>query len=77
MGIYHLFPVEGSSVKVAVSVTEKGIMDYIVFIAVGAVVLILAVVLIVHKKRKKRNIRKAEADGENEGSEENTEKVTE
>lgn len=77
MGIYHLFPVEGSSVKIAVSVTEKGIMDYIVFIAVGAVVLILAVVLIVHKKRKKRNIRKAEADGENEGSEENTEKVTE
>lgn len=77
MGIYHLFPVEGSSVKIAVSVTEKGIMDYIVFIAVGAVVLILVVVLIVDKKRKKRNIRKAEADGENEGSEENTEKVTE
>lgn len=53
MGIYHLFPVEGSSVKIAVSVTEKGIMDYMVFIAVGTVaVLILAAAVILHKKRK-------------------------
>lgn len=60
MGIYFLFPAEGSSVKVAVSVTEKGIMDYIVFIVAGAVVLILLIVLIVHKK-KKRKAKKAEA----------------
>lgn len=77
MGIYHLFSAEGGSVKIAVSVTEKGIMDYIVFIAAGAVVLILVIVLIVHKRRKKRNIRKAEADGESEGKEETAEKETE
>lgn len=62
MGIYHLFPAEGNSVKIAVSVTEKGIMDYIVFITVGAVVLILAIALIVHKKHKKRKELKVEAD---------------
>lgn len=66
MGIYHLFPAEGNSVKIAVSVTEKGIMDYIFFIAVGAVVLILAIALIVHKKHKKRKELKVEADGRGE-----------
>ena len=74
MGIYHLFSAEGGSVKIAVSVTEKGIMDYIVFIAAGAVVLIVVIVLIVHKKRKKRKAKKAEADGESEGSEKTAEK---
>lgn len=74
MGIYHLFSAEGSSVKIAVSVTEKGIRDYIVFIAAGAVALILVIVLVVHKKRKKRIMRKAAADGEKEGSEEGAEK---
>lgn len=66
MGIYFLFPAEGSSVKIAVSVTEKGIMDYIVFLAAGAVILILLIVLIIHKKRKKRKAKKAEAAGEDE-----------
>lgn len=61
MGIYFLFPAEGNSVKLAVAVTQKGIMDYIVFIAAGAVVLILLIVLIVHKKRKKK-AKKAEAE---------------
>lgn len=60
MGIYFLFPAEGSSVTIAVSVTEKGIMDYVVFLAAGAVVLLLLIVLIVHKKRKKRRAKKAE-----------------
>ena len=69
MGIYHLFSAEGGSVKIAVSVTEKGITDYIVFIVVGAVVLILVIVLIVHKKRKKRNMRQAN-DVENGDKEE-------
>ena len=59
MGIYFLFPAEGNSVKIAVSVTDKGIMDYIVFIAAGAVVLLLVIVLIVRKKRKKRRAGKA------------------
>lgn len=59
MGIYFLFPAEGNSVKIAVSVTDKGIMDYIVFIATGAVVLLLVIVLIVRKKRKKRRTEKA------------------
>lgn len=68
MGIYHLFPVEGSSVKIAVSVTEKGMMDYIVFIVAGVVAVILLAALVVHKKRKKRRARKAEADAaESEG----------
>lgn len=59
MGIYYLFPADGNSVKAAVSVAEKGIMDYLVFIAAGAVVLILLIVLIVHKKRKKRKAKRA------------------
>ncbi len=62
MGIYYLFPGEGSSVKVAVSVTEKEIADYIVFITAGGVVLLLLIVLIVHRKRKKRKARKAEKE---------------
>ena len=69
MGIYHLFPAEGNSVKIAVSVTEKGIMDYIVFIVAGAVVLILLIVLIVHKKRKKRREKKAEIEATEESTE--------
>lgn len=69
MGIYFLFPAEGDSVKVAVSVTEKGIMDYIAFIVAGAVALILLIILVVHKKRKKRKAKKAEADGEDDKEE--------
>ena len=60
MGIYHLFPVEGSSVKIAVSVTEKGIKDYIVYIIVGGVVLLLVIVLLIRKKKKKRKAKKEE-----------------
>ena len=60
MGIYHLFTVEGSSVKIAVSVTEKGIMDYIVYIVVGGVVLLLVIVLLIRKKKKKRKAKKEE-----------------
>ncbi len=69
MGIYFLFPAEGDSVKVAVSVTEKGIMDYIAFVVAGAVALILLIILVVHKKRKKRKAKKAEADGEDDKEE--------
>lgn len=68
MGIYHLFPAEGDSVKIAVSVTDKGIMDYIVYIIVGGVVLLLAVGLFVYKKRKKQKDRRTEADEESEKS---------
>lgn len=59
MGIYYLFPAEGSSVKIAVTVTEKGIMDYLIYIVVGGVVLISVVVLVVRRKRKKRKIKSA------------------
>ncbi|MBD5517228.1 MAG: hypothetical protein HDR07_01590 [Lachnospiraceae bacterium] len=58
MGIYHLFTVEGSSVKIAVSVTEKSIMDYIVYIVIGGVVLLLVVILLIRKKKKKRKAKK-------------------
>lgn len=68
MGIYFLFPAEGNSVKIAVSVAEKGIMDYIVFIAAGAAALLLVVVLIVRKRRKKRRAKAAEAVEETEAS---------
>ncbi|MDE7246708.1 MAG: hypothetical protein K2N43_02345, partial [Lachnospiraceae bacterium] len=72
MGIYFLFPAKGNSVKIAVCVTEKGIMDYIVFIVAGAVVLILLIVLIVHKK-KKQKAKKAEViEEENESGAGNT-----
>ena len=74
MGIYHLFSAEGGSVKIAVSVTEKGIMDYIPYIAIGGAGVILLLVLLIHKKRKKRKAKKAEADGESEGSEKTAEK---
>lgn len=60
MGIYHLFSVEGGSVKIAVIVTEKGIMDYIVYIVVGGVVLLLVVILLIRKKKKRRKTRKEE-----------------
>lgn len=60
MGIYHLFTVEGSSVKIAVSVTEKSIKDYIVYIVAGGVVLFLLIVLLFGKKKKKRKAKKEE-----------------
>lgn len=63
MGMYFLFPAEGSSVKIAVSVTEKGIMDYIVFIAAGAVILILLIILIVHKRERNGKRRKRRLPG--------------
>lgn len=69
MGIYHLFSTDGNQVKIAVSVTQKGMEDYIVVIgAVGAAVLLL-VVLLVHKKRKKRRARKAVEEAEAEAAE--------
>lgn len=54
MGIYHLFPVEGSSVKVAVGVAKKDIIKYIVLAVCGIAAAILLVVLLVHGKKKKR-----------------------
>lgn len=74
MGIYHLFLAEGSNVKIAVSVTEKGMMEYIVFIVAGAAALILVIALIVHNKRKKRKMQKAKDDAEES---ENTEEGAE
>ncbi len=71
MGIYHLFPVEGSSVKIAVSVTEKDIMKYLVFAVPGGIVVILAVVFVIRQKRKKRkgNQKVASSKDAKEGSE--------
>lgn len=60
MGIYHLFSADGNSVKVAVSVTEKGMEDYLIFAVAGGVAVLLLIVLIVHKGRKKRKAKKAE-----------------
>ncbi|MDE6404260.1 MAG: hypothetical protein K2M20_01250 [Lachnospiraceae bacterium] len=77
MGIYHLFSAEGSNVKIVVSVTEKGIMDYMVYIAAGVTAVILLIVLFVHKKRKKRHIRKTETGGESGHGAEIAEKETE
>lgn len=64
MGIYHLFPADGNSIKIAASVAEKGIMDYIFFLIAGAVVVIVLLLLLIHKKRKKRKARLAEAEAE-------------
>lgn len=54
MGIYHLFSVEGGSVKVAVGVAKKDIIKYIVLAVCGIAAVILLVVLLVHGKKKKR-----------------------
>lgn len=66
MGIYHLFWADGNNVKVAVSVTEKGIEDYLVFIVAGGVAVLVLIVLIIHKGRKKRKAKKAEEPEEKE-----------
>lgn len=68
MGIYHLFPAEGNSVKIAVSVTQKSLMDYLVYIVAGGVVaLLLVIALIVHKKKKKSAVKvESEEESEND-----------
>ncbi len=56
MGIYHLFPVHGTRVEIAVTIHEKSIRDYLVFIIIGgaAVIAGIVVVIAVKKKRKKK-----------------------
>lgn len=77
LGIYHLFSADGNSVKVAVSVAENGIGDYIVYIAAGGAAVVLLVVLLVHKKRKKRKAKKAKKAAEIENTAEAGEKTEE
>lgn len=60
MGIYHLFSVEGDNVKIAVSVAEKGITGYLVYIVAGGVVSVLLIGLVVRKMRKKQRAKKME-----------------
>lgn len=69
MGIYHLFTASGTDLEIAACVHEKGIMDYLVYIIVGAVVLIAVIVLIVIKAKKRKKTKR-----ENES---NPEKVLE
>lgn len=62
MGIYFLFPAEGNSVKIAVSVTEKGIMDYLIYIVAGGAALLLVIVMIAFKKKKKSAVKAADVE---------------
>ena len=57
MGIYHLFTIEGTEAEIAVCVHEKGVMDYLVYIILGAAVLAAVITLIVMKVRKKKAIK--------------------
>ena len=67
MGIYHLFTIEGADAEIAVCVHEKGIMDYLVYIIVGAIVLIIVIILVVMKVRKKKAVKQeAEEKAEEE-----------
>lgn len=68
MGIYYLFQTEGNLVKIAVTVTENGDMNYIAFIAAGAMAVILLIFLLVRRKKKKKRAKK-EAEAEEAGVE--------
>ncbi len=68
MGIYHLFTIDGTSAEFAVCNTAKGIMEYIVYIAVGVLVLLLLIIVIIikrkHKKKKNLALETKEAEVE-------------
>ena len=73
MGIYYLFSIEGTEAEIAVCVHEKGIMDYLVYIIVGALVLIIVIILVVMKVRKKKAVKQ---EAEEEKEEQKPEKET-
>lgn len=68
MGIYQLFSAEGSNVKIAVSVKEKGMLEYIFFIAAGVIAVVLLILLLVWKKRKNRKERSTAETAEGQES---------
>ena len=68
MGMYFLFPAEGNSVKIAASVKDQGLMDYLVYLVAGGAALLLVIALIVHKMHRKRKARKAAAEAAEEES---------
>ena len=64
MGIYHLFTVEGNEVEMVSCQAESGIMDYLVYIVIGGlavIVLVVAVGIRHRRKRKRTSIPEAEA----------------
>lgn len=72
MGIYHLFPVDGNQVEIAVSVAQNGMENYIVYIAAGGAAALLLIALVVHRKKKRRAKKaaaKAEAEEDKNGKE--------
>ena len=69
MGIYYLFTIEGTEAEIAVCVHEKGVMDYLVYIILGAVVLAAVIVLIVMKVRKKKAMKREVLEKEKEEEE--------
>ena len=62
------FPAEGNSVKIAASVKDQGLMDYLVYLVAGGAALLLVIALIVHKMHRKRKARKAAAEAAEEES---------
>lgn len=65
MGIYHLFTVQGTELEIAACVHVKGVMDYLVYIILGAIVLVIMIILIVMKVRKRKRTKR-EAEGSSE-----------
>ncbi|MCM1145325.1 MAG: hypothetical protein NC318_12110 [Blautia sp.] len=57
MGIYYLFPAEGTEVEIAVCIHEKGILDYLLYIVLAAAALIVILVFIIRKKKRRKQQR--------------------
>lgn len=60
MGIYYLFPIEGTEAEIAVCIHEKNIADYLVYIILIVITVLVVTVLIKRKvmKKKKRRLKK-------------------
>lgn len=54
MGIYHLFTIEGNEAEIVVCNVQSGIMDYLVYIIIGAVAAIALIAVIVIRQRRKK-----------------------
>lgn len=64
MGMYHLFTIEGTQAGIAVSIREKGIEEYLIYIIPAAVVLIVAAGILIRKSGNKRKAKKEKTDNE-------------
>ena len=62
MGIYHLFPVEGTNAEIAVRIREKSAADYLVYLIFAVILITIVIILAVRKGRKRRRGKKAESE---------------